>query len=212
MPVTRLKFREFVDLLLARLYEREQRREEGDEGGSFFELNEIAQEFKTSIPEDWVFDAGKVLESRGLAEVHYFMGGGCIGRLTGEGRMYVEEERGTGLISNYRRDPSQFVMVVGDNNQLAVTRDAGAISQTADVPEERRPAFKLLRQMAEIVQADPGLSQKERQELKGDIDAIESQLRKREPNRAAIAALLEPMSQIVSIAGAVASLVKLLGG
>jgi hypothetical protein len=39
---------------------------------------------------------------------------------------------------------------------------------------------------------------------------VEGQLRKREPNRSAIAALLEPLSQIASIAGFVANLIGLI--
>jgi hypothetical protein len=202
----RLKFTHFVELILARLYEREQ---SGD-SGSFAELNEIARDLKVPIPEDWVFDAGKVLEARGLAEVHYFMGGGCIARLTGEGRMYVEEERGTGVIKEYHDNPGQFVVVVGERNQVAVAGAGSSTTQTVGVPEERRPAFELLNRIKQAIDRENSLSEREKGELRGDVEAVESQLRKREPNRAAIAALLEPMSQIASIAATVASLIKLL--
>ena len=202
-PMAR-KFTEFVDLILARLYEAEQ----SNQGESFFDLNEIARGLKARIPEDWIFDAGKVLESRGLAQVTYFFGGGCLARLTGEGRMYVEEERGS-VIRQYHQDPNQFVVVVGDSNQVAVTGTAGTVTQTAEL-KERRPAFEVLDRISEILQQDRSLEAKEKEELLADVEAVRGQFKKREPNRAAIAALLEPLSQISSIAAAIASLVRLL--
>ena len=54
------------------------------------------------------------------------------------------------------------------------------------------------------------MSDSEREDLLTDVQMVEQQLRKREPNRAVLAALLEPLSRVASIGGFVADLVRLL--
>jgi hypothetical protein len=202
---TVLKFSEFIDLVLARLYGLEQ-----DAGpGVLFDVNAIRRELAADVPSQWVFDAGKVLESRGLAQVAFTFGGGCHARLTGEGRLFVEEERGTGIIRQYRTSPADFVSVSGTGNQVTVGRDTGRVSQTMAMEREREPAFLVLRHLKEALGRDATLTEAERTDLLTDVEMIEQQLRKREPNRPALAALLEPLSRVTSIAGLVADLVRL---
>ena len=202
---TNMKFSEFIDLILARLYELER----GAGPGTLFDVNAIAQELREKIPPQWMFDAGKVLESRGWAQVAFTFGGGCHARLTGEGRLYVEEERGTGIIRQYRAAPAQFVSGSGVGHQVIVGSTTGAISHVAAIEQERAPALLVLNQLRDALRRDATLTEPERDELLTDVTMIEQQLRKREPNRAALAALLEPLSRVASIAGLVADLVRL---
>jgi hypothetical protein len=203
---TALKFGHFIDLLMARLLEREQE----TPSGALLDLNEVARELKVRVPDQWIFDAGKVLDGRGWAQVLFTMGGGCHARLTGEGRLYVEEERGTGIIHEYHQAPAQFISVSGTANQVIVGSATGTVSQAVTIEQERAPAFRLLRHIKDTLQGDPGLSDSEREDLFADIGMIEQQLRKREPNRAALAALLEPLSRVASIGGFIADLIRLL--
>ena len=92
---TALKFGQFIDLIMARLLEREQE----TPAGYLIDLNHVARELNVNVPDQWVFDAGNVLESRGWAQVIFTFGGRCQARLTGEGRLDVEEERGNARIS-----------------------------------------------------------------------------------------------------------------
>src|SRR5689334_12670458 len=105
MPYTKVKFSEFIDLLLARLYDLESQ----GETGRFFDLSAIASELSVDVPQQWVFDAAKVLESRGLAQVLFTMGGRSQATLTGEGRIFVEEEAGSGIIRRYHSHPEEFL-------------------------------------------------------------------------------------------------------
>ena len=203
---TALKFGQFIDLLIARVLDREQEAP----SGALIDLNEVAREIKVAVPDQWIFDAGKVLESRGWAQVVFTMGGGCHARLTGEGRLHVEEEHGTGIIREYHEAPAQFISVSGTANQVIVGSGTGAVSHTVTIEQERAPAFRLLRWLKDGLQRDPTLTDSEREDLLSDIQMIEQQLRKREPNRAVLAALLEPLSHVASIAGFVADLVRLL--
>ena len=203
---TALKFGQFIDLLMARLLEREPEAP----SGALADLNDVARELNVSVPDQWIFDAGKVLESRGWAQVLFTMGGGCHARLTGEGRLYVEEERGTGIIREYHEAPAQLISVSGTANQVIVGSTTGGVSHTATIEQERAPAFRLLSQLKDALQRDPSMSDSEREDLLTDIQMIEQQLRKREPNRAALAGLLEPLSRVASIAGFIADLVRLL--
>jgi hypothetical protein len=204
-----LRFIEFIDLLLARLYDR-------DHGspGALFDLNEIAQELSPEVPEAWTLDAAKFLQSRGLA-MPLITFGGVTAQLTGEGRAYVEEERGTGIIRKYHESPQVFVQHVnihGDNNQTVVGHEQKAVSQSQVTPieKEREPAFKILREIDDKLDRDDSLSQSERDQIKEDLEYIREQLKRREPNRSVLAALLAPLSQITSIASQIVSLVRLL--
>ena len=199
------KFSEFIDLLLARLYDLE--RQSGP--GTLFDLNVLARELNVNVPLQWVFDAGKVLESRGWAEVLFTFGGGCHARLTGEGRLYVEEERGTGIIKRYRAAPAQFITVSGTGNQVIVGNPKGSVSQVSTVEEQRAPAFSVLQQLEHLLDSDGDLTDSERADLLADVEMIRQQLRKRTPNRGALAALLEPLSNVTSASGLVADLVRL---
>jgi hypothetical protein len=62
--------------------------------------------------------------------------------------------------------------------------------------------------LKDALRQDATLPGSEREDLLTDVEMIEQQLRKREPNRAALAALLEPLSRITSIAGFVADLIR----
>lgn len=199
-----LKFSEFIDLVLARLHELER----DGSPGVLFDLNVVVRGLKVKAPPQWVFDAGKILESRGWAQVAFTFGGGCQARLTGEGRLYVEEGRGTGIIPKYREAPGEFVSESGMGNQVLDGGPTGAVSQAVAIEQERAPAFHVLRQLKDVLRHDATLTESERKDLLTDVEMIEQQLRKREPNRAALFALLEPLSRISSIAGFVADLIR----
>ncbi len=210
MPATQqLRFIEFIDLLLARLYELDQHKP-----GGLFDLNEVAGEINTEVPEARTLDAAKYLQSRGLASALITFGG-IAAQLTGEGRAYVEEEKGTGIIQKYHQTPQVFIQHVdvrGDNNQTVVGQDQNGVSQSQKSPieKEREPAFKILREVIEKLEADKSINDDERAQFKEDLEYIREQLKRREPNRSALAALLAPLSQISSIASKVVSLVRLL--
>ena len=199
------KFSEFIDLLLARLYDLE--RQSGP--GTLFDLNVLARELNVNVPLQWVFDAGKVLESRGWAEVLFTFGGGCHARLTGEGRLYVEEERGTGIIWRYHAAPAQFINASGAGSRVVAGRPTGDVPRVSTIEGERAPAFAVLEQLEHLLSSHPDLTDAERLDLLSDVAMIGQQLKKREPNRAALAALLESLSNVRSAGGLVADLVRL---
>jgi hypothetical protein len=92
-------------------------------------------------------------------------------------------------------------------NQVIV--GSSTVSQAITIEQERAPAFHVLRQLKETLRHDAVLTGPEREDLLMDVEMIEQQLRKREPNRAVLAALLEPLSRVASIAGFVADLIRL---
>ena len=110
-----ISFSQLIDLLLARLYDVDQKQGPG----KYYFLNALAEGFKEKVPFQLIFDAAKVMEARGLIRAIY-MQGAVQATLTGEGRLFVEEEQGTGAIREYRKDPSHFVIVTGNGNQVNV--------------------------------------------------------------------------------------------
>ncbi len=202
---TRIKFSEFIDLLLARLYDLDR---EGETAG-YFDLNAIKNELKVDIPQRWVWDAGRVLQSRGLADCLFAMGGKAEAVIAGEGRLYVEEEQGTGIIKEYHQQPQNYVIVSGTANQVVVSGEQSSVTQTMTIEQERKPAFDLLKQIEEKLKQDQTLDPGERNDLLADVEMIRGQLRKRDPNRTALAAILEPLSQVSSIGGLIVQLIRL---
>jgi len=135
----KLKFSQFIDLLLARLYEAQRQNPDG-----MVDLNEIAADLRESVPDDWVVDAAKVMQARGLADciISY---GACHARLTGEGMLFVEEDRGSGIIRQYRQEPAQFfqhVHVSGSgHHQVIVGSSQTGITQSSTGEQERPHAW-----------------------------------------------------------------------
>ena len=205
MPTTSMTFSQFIELLLARLYDLDR-----EHGPRYFNLTAVAQELKESVPSAWVFDSAKVLQRSGWARCAFTFGA-VHAELTGEGRLFVEREEGrTGVIEDYHRNPSHYVVVSGSGNQVNVAGGGQTVTQTMTVEQERAPVFELLRELEQGINGDRSLGEREKHDMLADVEAIRQQLRKREPNMGALAAILQPLSQISSIAGGVASLIKLL--
>ena len=202
-----MKFSEFIDFLLIQLYELEKERG----AGRYFSLNAIAKELKEEVPVAWIRDAGKVLESRLLANCAFMIGGNAQAQLSGEGRLWVEEGRGSvpKVIEGMKKLVT--VNVTGSNNQIVVAGgDQSGTTQTLTIEQEREPAFKLIEEMERELERDTSLGEQERRDARTDLSQVKDQLKKCEPNRPALAALLEPLSQFTSIATRVAELVKLI--
>lgn len=201
-----MTFSDFIDFLLLRLYQLE--REHG--AGRFFLLNPIARELKEEIPLAWIRDAAKVLESRRLARSMFMVGGLVQAELTGEGRLWVEENKGA--VKKLREIQAQItVNVSASNNQIAVAgRDQATLSQVLTIEAQREPAFKLLDEIQAQIKDDAALSESERADHLTDVEMVRTQLKKRAPNRPALAAILEPLSQVTSIATRVAELINLI--
>jgi hypothetical protein len=182
--VTKLNFSEFVDLILATLYGLEK-----EHGDHFFDVVEINRRLKEPAAQHWVFDAGKILESRGLARCIFELGGVCRAQLTGEGRLFVEERaKQDGIIKEYRQEPQNFVIVSGSGNQVVVGA-AGNAHQEMTIEKERQPAFTLVEEIQSRLEKDRSISRPDLKDLLDDPETIRRQLKKREANRPALAAL-----------------------
>ena len=201
MAVRPYKFTDFVDLLLFALYEADRQ----GEGAELQNLNVLAKTIKGDVPRDWVFDAAKVLETRALARCVYTFGG-TFAKISGDGRLYVEDERG--FTGQAQQSPGTYynVNVTGSNNQVVtgdqvsgVTQQNGAVS----------PAAEMLEAIIKQIDDDQTVPNDTKTEVKQYANLIKFEVAKREPNRTLIATLLEPLSKIASIAGNVSSFIRL---
>lgn len=203
MPKPSYKFTDFVDLLLVALYEADQ----SDTGGDYQDLDALASTIKGEVPPDWVFDAAKVLHTRGLADV-IFTFGGTEGKISGQGRLYVEA--GMGFTKEAQASHNNFyVTVSGSGNQVVTGQDASGVSQTTS-QQESSPALRLLKEMEAKINSDAVLPGHTKLEATTYIKLLRFEVAKAEPNRTLIATLLESLSKIASIAGNVASFIRLL--
>jgi len=194
------KFTEFVDLLLVALYEAD--------GGGYQNLEALAATIKGDVPRDWVFDAAKVLQTRALADC-IFTFGGTHARITGQGRLYVESQQGFTKTAQELHATYYNVTVSGTGHQVVTGQDASGVSQTITQPESS-PALRLLNEMAQKIQSDGTLSGPTKLEATTYTNLLRFEVTKPQPNHTLIATLLESLSKIASIAGNVASFIRLL--
>jgi len=201
---TTLTFGEFVELILARLAEADR-----EEPGTWIDMFPLAEQLRANVPDDWVFQAQDVLENRGLVNPLRVLGRTAPARLTGEGRLYVEAGGDTGIINEYRQQPSNFVFVSGSGHQVAVGVEGG-VTQTsvqAGVPPE---VWELLDQIEQSLTAADELDERQRAHAVLDVQTARAQLERPEPNKRAALALLDPLAKLAAVGGFVQQLIALL--
>jgi hypothetical protein len=199
-----LTFTEFVELMLARLVEADR-----EKPGEYVDMIPLAAELKQEIPQDWVFDARNALEVRGLVDPLKVLGQTAPAKLTGEGRLFVEQGGGTGVIDEYQKHPSNFVIVSGTGHQVAVATQ-GDVTQTyveTGVPKE---AWELLDQVEQAIGSDDTLSGGDRELALADVRAARTQLERPEPNKRAAIGLLDPLAKLATVGDFIEKLVTVL--
>jgi len=202
-----LKFSVFVDLVLVKLYELDRINRSSSK---IFNLFDLRYELKEQIPQDWFFDAAKVLETRDLAQCTYTRGG-VYARITGEGRLFVEEQKGNVRQIEDNRS-NYFITVSGSNNQVVAGQQTGATTQTMSNDQSEGPWGQLFETIEKNIAEDASLDDVEKEQARSYVKVVRGEMRKHEPNRNIIAAVLDPLSQIVSIASQVAMLIKAFNG
>jgi hypothetical protein len=154
-----------------------------------------------------VFDAAKVLQTRGLAGC-IFTFGGTLAKITGQGRLYVE--RGEGFTNEARNANATYynVNVSGSGNQVVTGQSASGVLQTMTQPVA--PAQRLLDEMEQKIRNDNTLEGPTKLEATTYTGLLRFEVTKPEPNRTLIATLLESLSKVASIASNVTSFIRLL--
>lgn len=200
-----MTFSEFVDAVLYKLYEIDRLKNDG----SFVSLGDIGAMIRANVPQMWAFDAAKVLQSRGLIQA-VLTSMVVSAQITGEGRLFVEENRGH--TKDIKAAPDRFfITFTGDGNQLAFAQTGSTITQTAP---GRGPglADRLVESIEKGIEIDSNLTPDQKDDAKSYVAVVRRQLRKEEPDRNILAAVLEPLSRVVTIAGQVANLIRLING
>ena len=102
----------------------------------------------------------------------FAFGGFCQASLTGEGRLYVEEEQG--FVKQIHESPQHyFLNVSGSNNQVVVgVLTRRNVQQHMTVEESRRPAFSVLDEIEETLNKDSTLEPASKADLLADLDAV----------------------------------------
>lgn len=129
MTPQKLRFTEFVELVLVRLYEL-------DTGSpEFIDVNEIAAELREPVPGTWPYEAVKVLDDRGLVDAALAFAS-AHALITGEGRLFVEarEDVRSSTIHQYRTHPGNFVFVSGTGHQVVVGSEDVSQQATPNEP------------------------------------------------------------------------------
>ena len=191
----KLNFTEFMDLVLVRLYELDKA-----EGAQFYNVNEIAAELREPVPDQWVPDAAKALEDRGLVSGAFALDQTTNAVITGEGRLYVEgRQHATEVIEQYRQQPTNFVFVSGHGHHVAVDvqGDVSQISLSGDVQAQ---ALQIVGAMREALERDDSLDAQARDEALEDVSALEGQIKRTRFNKNVVLGLIGSLSGIASVA------------
>lgn len=186
-----LTFNRFTELVLARAYEAEQRTGRAMQDHAVSELvGDIP-----GVPTFWGLQAAEYLRDQRLVEGFFGDMGDPHIHLTGEGRVFVEQEKGTGLIRDYRRQ-DQVVVVMGDGNQVAVGHGQ-SVRQSGEFSKEE--ALELLGEVEERLQ-EAQLDDVARADAVADVQTAKAQLAKREPNLGIVKAALSALTGIDALA------------
>ncbi len=202
-----MNFSDFTDFVLVVLYTTEilALETEPNLADKFLPLDFIDAALRQKYPRRWFLDAARILQARGLAESFFEIGSSGSARITGGGRILVERRRGERLASFRQNVANVFDMQKLDDNLKRIVNS----TSSRTIEEERSPAFSLVDQLEEIAKTS-NLSDERKIEVDADLETVRQQLRKREPNRAVMAAVLEPLASIPEFTSAVADLVQLL--
>jgi hypothetical protein len=200
MTIPTFKFTEFIDLLVTKLYDAERQGEK-----AYVDLDAIARQIHGEVPPDWVFEAAKVLETRQLAHCT-INSRGIFAKITGEGMLYVEE--GRGITRKIQEAPSHYYVTINGNGNVVAGHGATVTATSSSTGESRIES--LLREIGEQLKADTSLKAADKEEALEYTNLVRRESAKAEPNRSLLAAVLDPLSKIASIAGNVTTLMKYL--
>jgi hypothetical protein len=200
------KFSEFVDMILVRLYELDRQ-----DSQRFVDLSVIQKELKEQVPTSWLIDAAKVLQSRGLAECMITYSG-VFAQISGEGRLYVEDGRGYTKKIEESRSSYYNINVSGGINQIVSGSSTGSATQTVTNAKDTGPWANLIDTIESKLKNDGSLSEVEKDDALTYLNVVRGELRKQEPNQSIVAAVLQPLSHILSVASQVANLIKIFNG
>jgi hypothetical protein len=186
----RLTFTAYWNLVLARLYEKEQNGERPRAN-----VAELMADLAGIVPNDWAWEAAMHLVKSGLARDLLSFGNPEV-ELNAQGRLRAEA--GAGIIGDYQRSP-QIVLVHGDGNQVAVGHNQ-TVTQIIQGDLSKEEVGELLNQAEAVIEADGTLTDGDREGALADVAAMRAQLAKENPNRAALRALAAGLPALASLA------------
>lgn len=196
-----LTFTAYWNLVLARLYEKEQNGEPPRA-----DVAELMADLDGIVPDGWAWEAAMHLVKSGLAHDFLSFGNPEV-ELNGRGRLRAEA--GAGIIGDYQRSP-QIVLVHGDGNQVAIGHGQ-TVTQIIQGDFSKEEVSELLDQAEAVLEADATLDDADRQDALSDVAAMRAQLSKENPNRAALRALASGLPTVAALADIADKLHHLLG-
>jgi hypothetical protein len=193
-----LTFTAYCDLVLARLYEAEREAERNPGTPAVINVDDLMADItEQGVPEGWAWDAAAWIINQGFGH-DYLTDQTATTALTPDGRIYVEAERGTGIIGRYHQG-SQFVVVTGDGNQVAVGHGQ-TVTQAIQGDLSKEEISDLLDEAETALQADTTLTNTDRQDALADVTSMRTQIAKAAPNRQALTALAAGLASVASLA------------
>lgn len=205
-----LTFSEYVDWVLARLYELD--RDEIAADAPLVDVRQLSEDLRAPVKSDWPQDAVKVLKSRDLVFGVIAGAGTAEAMITGEGRLFVEQaaRQDRGIIREYQEQPQTIVNVHGSGHQVSVANTGSTTQTRSESTDGIAEVIALLETIAETLRDDAALSDDERVEHLADVEAARGQLTKSRPNVAAAVALLAALGDVASVGSLAISAAQIL--
>jgi hypothetical protein len=161
-----MNFKQFLDVVIAELYQADT-----GHSGDYFNLRSLLA--KVSYPQGWLWDAVDVLASQGYISAQKLLGGDCIARITGPGRVLKEDGGQAEFVKSYEENPVQY--------------HVGSISLVTGGSD----LSSLLNEIQMALKSSQEISRTEKEDIKVDLETIEKQLNKNEPNKTVAISILE---------------------
>ena len=163
-----MNFKQFLDVVITELY-----RADTGHTGDYFNMGALLE--KINYPQGWLWDAVDVLASQGYITAQKLLGGDCIAKITGTGRILKEDGGQAGFVKNYEENPLQFHL-----GKITLVNGVGDLQAFLN---EIRNALKNSKEITRI----------EKDDILVDIETIEKQLHKNDPNKVIAVAILEKL-------------------
>jgi hypothetical protein len=196
---------QLAELFLLRLYDIA----EVEDYSKRLTLNEIAAELGVADAMK-IINVAKFLERRGFIDAKYSVGGSVRAAITGEGAIFVEAGGETGVINEYRQHPENYRISIDQSTHFhgSVSGSNVAVHSTdLNQGSAISPQVELLiSAMAEAIRADTAISELHRSEHLNDVATLRAELKREQPRRSIIEALLSQLGDLASVGSLAAQL------
>lgn len=190
----RLTNSELAELILTELYDLA----ESSGYDTFWNMRAIANKFGESDYQK-IFNVIKVLDNAGYVMPIYAFGGVLQAKITGTGSLLVENGGNSGIIKEYRRNPSIYINIENVTNSPISVMSDNVRQKVSSLNQDRLNS--IISDMKKIIAEDAELTREQKIDRLSDIESLKLQMSKIKKNQNMINYLICELKSVASLKG-----------